>query len=202
MRIEMINDENEQNCWHNFIAGSEEAFRELYTNYVDRLFSFGCGFCVDEDIVKDAIQDMFIDLYKYRAGLDTNVNLSAYLYSSFRRKLLLNLKKKRQLEPIDGQFLPDFSMDWDAETNMMREEQEKELTHLLTQEIKKLSGRQREVLYLRFTLEMTYEEVAGVMQVSVATSRTLVYRAVKQLRVNMEDIKVPILNLLLLVFTD
>lgn len=198
----MVNDAKEQSHWRNFIAGSETAFQWLYENYADKLFSFGCSFCKDEETVKDAIQDMFIDVFRYRSNLDPEVNLSAYLYSSMRRKLFLALKKIWQRETAgEVGFDPDFLVDWDMETRMVRDEQHKELVYLLSEEIKKLSGRQREVLYLRFNLEMTYEEVAQVMDVSMATCRTLVYRAVKQLRVNLENTRIPMINLLILVFS-
>ncbi|WP_257668209.1 RNA polymerase sigma factor [Parapedobacter tibetensis] len=196
----MISNSEEHDCWCDFIAGSDAAFRMLYDIYVDKLFSFGCGFCRDEETVKDTIHDLFIDLYRYRANVARTVNLSAYLYSAMRRKLVVALKNIRKQQSVQLTDM-DFQVDWNIETHIMRDEQEKELVYILSQEIQKLSNRQREVLYLRFTLDMTYEEVAEVMDVSVATSRTLVYRAVKQMRVNMERTNIPMVNLLMLVLS-
>lgn len=198
----MANDAEELDCWRDFIAGDEAAFRRLYDDYAGRLFAFGCSFCPDEETVKDAIQDLYIDLYRYRSNLDPEVNLTAYLYSSMRRKLVIILKKARQREAAEDQpFEPDFRVEWSMETRMMRNEQERELLCLLSKEIRKLSSRQREVLYLRFTLEMTYEEIAEVMAVSLPTCRTLVYRAVRQLRINMEHTRISVVNLLMLVLS-
>src|SRR5690606_21326032 len=66
--------------------------------------------------------------------------------------------------------------------NIIRKEKETELTNLLSKEMERLPGRQREILYLRYIREMSYQDIAGTMNISVATSRTLVYRAVRQLR--------------------
>ena len=185
----------EQSCWSEFISGSDAAFRMIYDAFAERLFFFGYNYCQDKEMVKDAIQDLFIDLHRYRRNLGPDVNLTAYLFSSMRRKLFAALKKSRQQESM-GSRDPDmdFLMDLDTESSIIRNEQERELACLLSKEIEKLPGRQREVLYLRYTMEMNYKDIAGIMEISVATSRTLVYRAVRQLRKNMKGTRLPVIN--------
>ncbi|QEC53430.1 RNA polymerase sigma-70 factor (ECF subfamily) [Anseongella ginsenosidimutans] len=185
---------DEQSYWHNFIAGKEAAFRMLYDRYIDQLFSFGSNYCNERETIKDAIHDLFIDLYRYRSNLNPQVNITAYLYSSLRRKLALLLKKTSQQETLGEQHADlDFLLDGNKEASMIRDEKERELLELLSKEIQKLPARQREVLYLRFTLELSYQETAEIMDISIATARTLVYRALRQLRSNMEEEKVPLL---------
>jgi RNA polymerase sigma-70 factor (ECF subfamily) len=57
-----------------------------------------------------------------------------------------------------------------------------ERNYKLSTAINSLSKKQRKGLFLRFTEERDYEAVAQIMNVSVQTSRTLVYRAIKALR--------------------
>lgn len=191
----MTNDAKEQSCWREFIAGEEFAFRRLYDLYTDRLFAFGNNYCKQRETVKDAIHDLFIDLYRYREKLDPNVNLQAYIYTSFRRKLALSLKKAGRQESLATDhkeliFMFHEGGDENMEASIIRDEQEREISRLLSRQIQMLPSRQQEALYLRFTLEASYEEAAGIMAVSVATARTLVYRAVRQLRANMEEMRV------------
>ncbi|MBO9637571.1 MAG: sigma-70 region 4 domain-containing protein, partial [Siphonobacter aquaeclarae] len=59
----------------------------------------------------------------------------------------------------------------------------------------RLPERQREILYLRFRHDFDYEQIASLMQISVPTCRTFIYRALKQLRGKLE-----LLTLLFLLF--
>ncbi|MNL66075.1 RNA polymerase sigma factor [compost metagenome] len=68
---------------------------------------------------------------------------------------------------------------------MINDEQQSELLLKLSRQLELLPSRQKEALYLRFNSELEYEEIAVIMNISLETCRTLVYRAVKQLRERM-----------------
>ncbi|WP_218778890.1 RNA polymerase sigma factor [Sphingobacterium sp. JB170] len=174
--------------WHNFIAGDNNAYRELYNENIDKLYSYGSKFSKDTDLVKDCIHDLFVDLNNYRAKLHKDVNVTAYLYLSLRRKIFSCIKKKGTSIEVHNLEQSIFAVEWNAEINMVYSEEWKLLLSRLNEELKILSSRQQEVLFLKFHSELTYEEVAEIMRISVATCRTLVYRAIKQLRVKMENV--------------
>lgn len=184
--------------WQNFIAGDNEAYRELYNENIDKLYSYGIRFSKDPDVVKDCIHDLFVDLNNYRAKLSKNVNVSAYLYSSLRRKIFSCIPKSNASIEVDNLDQSLFAVEWNAESNMIHSEEWRLLSSRLNKELKNLSGRQQEVLFLKFHSELTYEEVADIMNISVATCRTLVYRAIKQLREKMEGVPKTALYLLIL----
>lgn len=176
--------------WATLIRGDDNALRDLYDGTVDSLYAFGTNICREDEIVKDAIQDLFIDLLRYRNNLDTQVKVLPYLYSSLRRKLVLALKKQADHERLHEDAASNgFPFEWDAETAIIKNEEERSLHATLARELAKLSDRQKEVLYLRFNTGMTYEEVSAVMHISVASCRTLVYRTVKQLREKLDEQK-------------
>ena len=45
-----------------------------------------------------------------------------------------------------------------------------------------LSDRQREAIYLKYTNDFSYEEIAEILNIDVASSRTLIYRSIKKIR--------------------
>jgi DNA-directed RNA polymerase specialized sigma24 family protein len=55
---------NNQLIWESFKAGNKEAFAQLYNQYVQVLFRYGTKLCPFDDLVKDAIQEVFLDLYQ------------------------------------------------------------------------------------------------------------------------------------------
>ncbi|SFC09914.1 RNA polymerase sigma factor, sigma-70 family [Parapedobacter composti] len=186
----------ENTCWKDFVSGKEYAFRVLYDYYADRLFAFGCRYSQDTELIRDLIHDLFVDIHHYRPRLDANANATAYLFSSLRRKIASAVKKRQRHMELYAAFeegIP-FLIEWDIERMAIRNEEEAELLRRVVKEVNRLSGRHQEALYLRFTCELDYAEVADVMGVSIASCRTMVYRAVKELRKKLADI--PVSNVL------
>ena len=58
--------------WESFKLGDKEAFAYLYNLYVEILFRYGTKLCKDEGLVKDSIQEVFLDLYMKREKNKTN----------------------------------------------------------------------------------------------------------------------------------
>lgn len=198
-----MNTRTEGDIWTDFTVGSQEAFRELYDTYTDVLYAFGLRYTADQELVKDCIHDLFIDLHTYRAGLATSPDsVKFYLLKSFRRKLNLT-QRKSSLFQLNGWLDPDQAFPFpqfafSTEHKIMAEEKERETLEALAHEINQLPARQREILYLKFKQELDYEEIAALMHISVPTCRTLVYRGVKHLRQQLDGLLMACILLLLL----
>ena len=166
--------------WKRIKAGETQAFQDLYMKYADVLFSFGMIYSKDQELVKDSIHDLFFDLYKYRKNLSDNDHIRNYLFKSLKRKIQLAQKTKLKLvytneiwDEAEGKG--GFLM---SETEDLTEENLKEIQ----QAVDKLSEHQQEVLKLRFQIGLSYDEVARILDISVESVRTLVYRTIKLLR--------------------
>ena len=175
----------EGDIWTDFISGSQEAYKVLYDTYADVLYAFGLRYTTDQDQIKDCIHDLFVDLHTYRARLSpTPNNVKFYLLSSFKRKLnqarrqTLLFRPPRRLD--SNPALPEFTLS--IEHDLISGETERETLEALFYHLNQLPSRQREILYLKFKHELDYQEISALMHISIPTCRTLVYRAVKQLR--------------------
>lgn len=175
--------ETDKNLWTSFVNGDGEALNLLYKQYVDVLYAFGLRFTDDAELVKDGIQDLFVDLFKYRKTLAPEVNVKSYLFTSLKRKICLVLKKKAA--EVNHSFEIPFLLSGNIEDQIIDDENQSELLRKLNKQLELLPSRQKEALYLRFNSELEYEEIAAIMDISLETCRTLVYRAVKQLRERM-----------------
>ncbi len=175
--------DSDRNLWTSFIDGDANALNLLYKQFADALYAFGLRFTEDTELVKDGIQDLFVDLFKYRKTLAPEVNVKSYLFTSLKRKICLVLKKKAA--EANHSFEVPFLLSSSIEEQIISDEQQSELLLKLNKQLELLPSRQKEALYLRFNAELDYEEIAVVMNVSLETCRTLVYRGVKQLRERM-----------------
>lgn len=178
--------------WKRIKAGETDAFHELYLQYADVLFSFGAIYSKDQELVKDCIHDLFFDLYKYRKNLSDNDHIRNYLFKSLKRKIISPKNGKLKLvyssniqdENVGGSLSAEDEIPEEKEENLVR----------IRRAIGKLSDRQQEALNLRFQLGMPYSEIAKILDISVESVRTLIYRAVKTIR---EELKTENISLLL-----
>ena len=176
--------------WKCFIQGDNEAFASIYELYVDVLYAYGKRYTTDEDLLLDCVQETFVDIYKYRASLASEVNLKFYLFSSLKRKLFRSIKKfhlqQDRIQSYEYISSDSFELDFSAEESLIHNEEQAECLKTLTDQMNLLPAKQKEILYLRFNGNLEYEQIAVLMNISVSSCRTQVYRAVKQLRRNLE----------------
>ncbi len=166
--------------WKRVKAGETQAFHELYMQFADVLFSFGLVYSKDQEHIKDCIHDLFFDLYKYRKNLSDNDHIRNYLFKSLKRKIQSSQSGKLKLVFTNsvGDENEQKALGTDAEELELEEENIENIRAAM----RKLSERQQEALNLRFQVGLPYAEVATILDISVESVRTLVYRAVKTIR--------------------
>lgn len=176
-------ESKEYNLWEKLQTGTERDFSAFYDEYVDFLFSFGLVYTSDRELIKDSIHDLFIELHRYRRKLKREVNVKGYLIKSLRRKIFQNLKKTNKISLLDNLKNSDH-LDIVEETFLDNDTDDR--LHTLLHMIDKLPQRQKEALILKYQKEFSYPEIAEIMNISVESARTLVYRTIKSLRKNLK----------------
>ena len=178
--------------WDRYRKGDQQAFEQLYYQHVNALYDYGLRMTRDAPLVEDCIQDLFSDLWEKRAQMSTVHAVRAYLLVSIKRKIIRKLthEQKCTLQPCEelGKYPQDFSPD-------IIESNEEQLAHL-TRAFAQLSDKQKEVIYLRFYNQLSYEEIAEVMCVQVKAIYKLMARAIHTLRI---QIGTPVLSFFLFV---
>ena len=137
--------QTEMDVWNHFIAGSTDAFSELYQRYVHKLFLYGLSVFPDREVVKDAIHDVFVKLYQKREELAGIKDVQAYLSTSLRNKLIDECRKNQRIyrmEDWSGVNVPDGdALSW------QEQEEERRMTAIrFRREFGKLSEKQQQVL--------------------------------------------------------
>lgn len=172
---------DDEALWLSFTKGDEAAFEQLFTRHFPKLFQYGRKFSPDADFIKDAIQDLFAELWQRRTYLSPTPSVRNYLYKSLRRKmgrLSANLPERVELTDEADQFTVTLSPEQILVDDEFAAQQSEQMAHWLSF----LTPRQREAIYLRFYHDMDYDEIATVMTVSNHAARNLIYEALKLLR--------------------
>jgi RNA polymerase sigma factor (sigma-70 family) len=173
--------------WQSFKKNNDLAFSILYNKYVQRLYDYGMHACKDKELVLDCIQELFARLWDKRDTVAVADSVSAYLFQSFRRLLMNRLIRKRKLSlsPLQDdafEFAPS------SEEDMVEKEIINERSRLLNASLETLTKRQREAIFLKFYNELSYQEVANVMDLHVDSVYNLISKAIEGLRKNIKTV--------------
>jgi len=171
-----------QNIWQKFIEGDDEALSSIYFEFFDILLNFGMKYSSDRFMVEDCIQNLFVSILKNRRSQKPVANLRFYLTKALRNQMLYEYRKNRKLVFVDEHRGTDFRITYSIENSLIASETEEIRSRFLDMVRKDLSVRQKESLYLKFNCGFDYEQISELMQISVESARTLVYRTIKSIR--------------------
>src|SRR5690554_2412390 len=93
-KFDLHNHINDSVRWKEFKDGNHLAFSTLYDYYADILFRYGCSISGDNQIVEDAVQDIFIYLWNNREKIRQVDNVKYYLLKVLRHDLIKKIKKE------------------------------------------------------------------------------------------------------------
>lgn len=179
----MMQNQDIHLIWNNFLNGNKDAFAYIYNLHLDALYRYGTKLCLDENLVMDAIQEIFLDLYLKRKNNKTNPeNLKYYLILALKRNLIKKLQRERNFVREDEINELCFQPEYCIEQLIIEYEEEKILLERIKEILFQLSPGQKEVLYLRFNESLEYSEISKIMNISVESARKQVYRALKVIR--------------------
>lgn len=176
--------QSDQELWTGIRNSDETAFTLVFDLYHETLYNYGAKFCTNTAIVEDAVQDVFIDIWRLRHGLAAQItSIKFYLYRALRRRIHSGMDKfplREEISLLHDYNLP-FSYD-NSETILI----EAESSHIRSQHLKallsKLPGRQIEALTLRYFEDFSTAEIAQIMGVSEKSVRNFIYKALTMLR--------------------
>jgi len=168
--------------WMRFRSGDREAFSEIYEEFVDMLFAYGCKITNDRELVKDSIHDLFFSLYKLNPQLHRPEYLEFYLFRSLRNSIIHKIKKNKQESSLtgDGMFL--FELKFNDEQDNFTKESDELRSEALKKILQSIDSQKRELLFLKFNSGLSYIEIGQLLGINPDTAKKQVYRILDQLR--------------------
>ncbi len=174
---------DETKNWNAFRGGDRHSFSLIYEKYFNGLYNYGSKFNHDKEFVEDCIQDLFVKLWQNRDNINETPSVKNYLYKSLRNTIFSRLNKVENLD-IDNDLINelDFNLEISPEAYMIENEHAQQMKYKLDKALDNLTSRQREAVFLRFFEELTYEEVANLMRITVKALYKIIARALENLR--------------------
>ncbi|PHS13983.1 MAG: RNA polymerase subunit sigma-24 [Blastopirellula sp.] len=183
-------DERETHLVRSLKAGDSVAFEQLVREYSGRLLVVAIRFLGQEQDAQDALQDAFLSAFKSISKFEGNSKLSTWLHRIVVNASLMKLRtrKRKPLRPIED-ILPQFS-DSGGRTaseplwNVTHDTavQDRETRNMVRQSISELPDSYRTVLLLRDIEQISTEETAQQMGISIGAVKTRLHRARQALK--------------------
>ncbi|MFV0330369.1 MAG: RNA polymerase sigma factor [Dysgonomonas sp.] len=166
--------------WAKMLTGNKEAYAQIYEIHIQSMFRYGLQFSSDPELVKDAIQDVFVNIYSHRHKLPMPDNIKLYLFITLKNILLNTLKREARYINIENaqDHIPHLS----AEDIHIIEEDK-----LVTQQrfdciLNQLTPHQREIIHCRFVENMSIGNIAILMNINYQTVANIIQRIIRKIK--------------------
>ncbi len=171
--------------WHSVSLriqrGETDALKTVMQAYWEPLTYLAFQLLGSRDAAQDVVQDVFVGLWQQRAMLDPDRSIRALLYRSVRNRALNELKYSRIRDQHHLRVQDDTENG--AENHSVPSDEDAILAHTTYETVLGLlSERFRLALRLRFEEQLSYEELAEVLELTPNAAMQLVLRARTALR--------------------
>lgn len=160
--------------------GDTEMFGILVDRFESKLSRYGRKFLARQEDIEDIVQDVFVSTYQNMQSFDTSQRFSPWIYRIAHNAFVNGLRRKdRAPLLVDFDTLISHAVyDDPAES----EREQKDMRTLIDRGMENLTPNYREVLVLHYFEEMSYKDIADVLQVPQGTVGVRLKRAKEALR--------------------
>ena len=166
--------------------GDLGAFEALVERHTQRVYRTLIGLLGNPDDAKDALQDTFLKAFQNLSGFERRSRFSTWLVSIASNTGLQRLRERRQVESLDEdasdreEFRPRQIRAWGDDPEEMYSKAERRT--LVEQAISRLPAKYRVVLVLRDVQQLSTDEAAAALGLSVPALKARVLRGRLMLR--------------------
>ncbi|BBE19590.1 RNA polymerase ECF-type sigma factor [Aquipluma nitroreducens] len=179
----MIRDRSQWlGVWKRFRSGDRYAFSEIYEEFADVLFAYGSKITSDRELLKDCIQDLFYNLYRYNIQLHNPENLEFYLFRSLKNDIIRKIRKNYHEASLTDEGMLLFDLKFQAEQDIHDIESNELRVNALRKILQTIDPQKRELLFLKFSTGLNYSEIGELVGMTSDAVKKQVYRTLDNLR--------------------
>lgn len=161
--------------------GDEQAFRRLVCFFADRLYQFALSLVKSPQDAEEIVSDVFLKVWQLRKQLPADANeFLYYLYKAVKNTSLNYLKKKNRKKEIETTFCVINAV---KEAGQSPEEMiicKENLAHI-QHAVNSLPSRCRQIFLMVKEDNLSYQQVAALLDISPATVNVQITIAIKKI---------------------
>lgn len=164
-----------------------EYFKIIYKKYFNVLHAYSLRFVSKGEVAEDIVQEVFLECWDRRRSIDVAESLKPYLYTLTRRKSIDFLRKSEsknllfsEIEThLDQLFFETLTLDDPIDM--------REIGQIIEEAILLLPPKCKEVFLLSRESGMKNKQIAESLGLSVKTVEKHITKAIKQIRLALEE---------------
>lgn len=172
--------------------GDEGAFTQAYERYHKLLYVLAYRYLMNAAMAEDVVQHVFTRLWEFRSELRVGISLKNYLFTMTKNHVLNLIRNENSAVTKNyemAQSAPAY------EDNLVENLEKKEMMSSFYKALDMLPAQKREICLMKVEEELTNQEIAERMNLSINTIKTHYSEALKLLRKHLSKM------LIIVVFT-
>ncbi|HYF03281.1 MAG TPA: RNA polymerase sigma factor [Patescibacteria group bacterium] len=175
-KVSQYTDQTDEELFLLVQKQDEDAYRALYRRYSKRLFAYCLRVVGRRDIAEDAFQTIAMIIYEKRDSF-TGGSFASWLFTIARHTCIKASQRQQHTTAMttvleDNDTLPANNS----------ENSDVFMSEALQKAIVKLQPEFREALELRYMNELSYDEIAAALGISLSLAKVRVFRAKQMLQ--------------------
>ena len=175
---------DDRNQIERFKKGDASAFGEIVLRYQDKIYNLCRHMLGNAADAEDAAQDVFLKAYQALRKFQLDASLYTWLYR-IATNTCIDYKRKPIFESLFGDSGEGERLVHDRASDAPSPEklyQSKQIDQALQESLAKLSPKLRAIIILKEVEELSYEEIAETLDISMGTVKSRIARAREELQ--------------------
>ena len=168
-----------------FKDGDTEAFDTLFAKHMRGIVNFAYRFVRNREIAEEMAQEVFLKVYENASGYRIKARFTSWLYRIATNVCLNEIRKPQfrvphqslHASPIDGENDEDRKLEYGTVAGPDRIFEQRDLSRMIRRALEQIPEKQRIAFILNKYQELSYSEVADVMDSSEKAVKSLIHRA-------------------------
>ncbi len=169
-------DETHESILKKFAAGDKPAFSEIMKKYRNKALNFAYRYLGDMDEAEDAAQDCFVKVYFNHKKYESSRPFEPWFYSILANCCRDRIRRQNRFSAFAERFKTEASLEKPPSANISRD-----FSEVFARALQKLPPDKREIIVLRFTQDLSYQEIAEALGINQGTVMSRLFRAKKDL---------------------
>ena len=168
-----------------FVRGEKAAFDWIYANYAKGMFAVCLRYTKNSDEAADILQEAFIKVYEKRSLFNPELEIGPWLKRIVINQAINHFRVNKRFELVeDDQY-------FEGAEEVIEVEDPGRMKEVLMAILQELPEGYRTVFNMYVIDNLTHQEIADYLGISVNTSKTQLLKARKMIRLKLEQRTVP-----------
>lgn len=183
----IVTEDNENEIIAGWKRGDKRCYEKLVRRYMSDAFLVAYGFVGNAEDARDLSQEAFVKAYRARARFEAGRPFYPWLYRILRNHCLNFVQRTRRNLSIDADdFHREIVSPRPTPLDALESEERKRIVRAA---ITRLSDDHREIIVLKTFKDLSYKEIAEVLDIPIGTVMSRLFYARQALRVLIEEIE-------------